>query len=357
MKTRRKIVKTKVKNRLRRRYIVKKNQKKFSRKRTSTILPLVLALLLLFNFGLFVYLINQGNIDKDLSIFDLVIDALDIKKTSAEKPEPIIEDPPENNPEDYDHGEFESSKDEIIDFLEEYDNLIIVESGDINLENIPDPIGVAQFSPDREKDYILAYQTHSTESFLVDSGKYNNTNPNENIIAIGDTLSTVLRANGHMVNHNKDFHDLPSYNQSYSRSKNTIIKNREENPNLKVFFDIHRDGRDEDSPDLEKFLAVSKIDIDGISTATFALVVGPDAENFDELLSFAKYIKAVSDVLYPGLCKGIIVKSIGRYNLYFSDYSALLELGSNWVTIEETHETAKRVGEILSLVLDKLIIE
>lgn len=356
MNTRRKIVKTRVKNRLRRRYIVKKNQKKITRKRTSTILPLILATLLLLNFGLFVYLINQDNIDKDLSIFELVTDVLNIKKTSAEKPEPIIEiHPPENNPEDY--GEFETSRDEIIDFLEEYENLIIVESGESNLENIPDPIGVDKFSVDKEKDYILTYHTHSTESFLVDSGKYNNTNPSENIIAIGETFSTVLSANDHKVNHNRDFHDLPSYSQSYSRSKNTIIKNREENPNLKVFFDIHRDGRDEDSPDLEKFLAESKIDIEGVSTATFALVVGPDAENFDQLLSFAKYIKAVSDVIYPGLCKGIIVKPIGRYNLYFSDYSALLELGSNWVTIEETHETGKRVAEILSLVLDKLIIE
>ena len=131
----------------------------------------------------------------------------------------------------------------------------------------------------------------------------------------------------------------------------------EENPNLKILIDIHRDGREKGSPNLDAFIKAGRIDIDGVSNATFALVIGPDAENYDEILSLAKYIKAVSDTIYPGLCRGIIIKPVGKYNLNYSNHSILLEMGSNWMTLEETNESGKKVGEILSVVLDKLIVE
>src|SRR5690606_32478779 len=103
------------------------------------------------------------------------------------------------------------------------------------------------------------------------------------------------------------------------------------------------DGVDNDAEYKEKFLETAKIDINGVSTATFSLVVGPDAQNYEQILNFAKYIKAVSDALYPGLCRGIIIKPAGKYNLHVSNYSALIEVGSNLVTQEEAVETAKLV--------------
>ena len=41
--------------------------------------------------------------------------------------------------------------------------------------------------------------------------------------------------------------------------------------------------------------------------------------------------------------------------MYASDYSALVEVGSNVVSQEEANETAKLVGEILSLVINSII--
>lgn len=338
--------------RLKRKWLKRKHRRNY-RKNSNNIIIVVLLVLVIFNLVAFIYLANSGNINNDITILDLVLDTLNIREISAVEPEEeLIFEP---SPEELDG--YNSYEDEIIEHLEEYENLIVVEDGDSQYENIPDPINVEKIKLDRGKDYILAYHTHTSESFLSDDGSYYNTDPNKNIVAIGKTISTVLQAQGHNVKHDTTIHDRPSFNQSYSRSRNTIDKNIETNPNLKILLDIHRDGRDKNSPGLDDFIKAGRIDIDGVSNATFALVVGPDAENYNEILSFAKYIKAVSDLMYPGLCRGIIIKPVGKFNLNFSDYSLLLEMGSNWTTLEETNESGKKVGEILSIVLDKLIDE
>lgn len=261
-----------------------------------------------------------------------------------------------NNFEDID--EKVKLEDTIIDRLEEYESLIIIKDshGISSIENIPKPLNLDKLKIDKNKEYILLYHTHSTEAFLnKNEDIYHSQNPNENVISIGRTLAVVLEANGHKVDHVETNHDLPSYNNSYSRSLNTINSKKAANSNLKVLLDIHRDGVDKDAPYRKKFLETARVDINGVSTATFSLVIGPDSANYDKLLSFAKYIKAVSDTLYPNLCTGIIIKPRGRYNLYNSDYSALIEVGSNLNTIDEAKESAKLVGEILSLVLDSII--
>ncbi|TJX14744.1 hypothetical protein E9840_04935 [Tissierella creatinini] len=257
-----------------------------------------------------------------------------------------------------DEDEMKTEEDYIIDRLDEYESLIIIKenTGISSIENIPKPLNINKLSLNKEESYILMYHTHGTESFLIeDPWLYHNQDINKNVVNIGDVMTKVLEAKGHKVDHVKNLHDLPSYNQSYTRSSNTVKTKKESNSNLKILLDVHRDGVAQDAKYKDRFLKTARTEINGVSTATFSLVIGPDTPNYDEVLSFAKYIKAVSDTLYPNLCTGIIIKPAGKYNLYFSDYAALLEIGSNLVTQEEATETAKRVGEILSLVLDSII--
>lgn len=264
----------------------------------------------------------------------------------------------DNEPTIDDEDEMRSDEDYIIHRLDEYENLIIIKesTGISSIENIPKPINIKNLKVNKDENYILMYHTHGTESFLVDDPwLYRNQDISKNVVGVGEVMTKVLEANGHKVDHVQTLHDLPSYNQSYTRSSNTVKGKIENNSNLKVLLDVHRDGVAQDAKYKERFLKTARKEINGVSTATFSLVVGPDTPNYDEVLSFAKYIKAVSDTLYPNLCTGIIVKPVGKYNLYFSDYAALLEIGSNLVTQEEANETAKLVGEILSLVLDSLI--
>lgn len=329
--------------------------------RGSNIIILFLTLLVIINIGLLAisYFRDKSTANSKENIFNNILAFFNFtgKSDNLAFINPNVEDTtPKDNLEEDEFINHEESI--IIDKLEEYESLIIIKDshGISSIENIPAPLNINKVKLDKENPYILMYHTHSTESYLVsDPYVYYNSDPNKNVVSIGRTLTTVLNANGHRVDHVETAHDIPSLTGSYSRSLNTINRKKEENPNLKILLDIHRDGVENDAPYKKRFLEKAKVDINGVSTATFSLVVGPDAQNYEKVLNFAKYIKAVSDTLYPNLCTGIIIKPTGRYNLYTSDYSALLEMGSNLITIEEATECAKLVGEILSLVVDSII--
>ncbi|TCU71705.1 stage II sporulation protein P [Tissierella praeacuta] len=288
-------------------------------------------------------------IRKTINSFFPMTKKLDNKRNSMEERISL----PENE-------EYNSENDIIIENLHEYESLIIVkDSNELNtIDSIPEPLTAKKFKIDKEKPYILIYHTHATEAYLMaKSNNYRSQDKKNNMISIGNTIATVLEANGHKVDHVETVHDLPSYNKSYSRSLNTIKNKMAESSNIKVLLDIHRDAIVDESPNMETVKAKSKTDIGGKSVATFSLVVGPDSVNKEQVLGFAKYVKAVSDTLYPGLCRGILIKPRGKYNQYLSDYSALIEVGYNFNTIEEANEGAKLVGEVLSMVMSGLLEE
>lgn len=249
----------------------------------------------------------------------------------------------------------------IIDRLEEYEDLIIIKDskGDVSYSNIPKPLNINPLKIDKEKPYILIYHTHGTESYSsLENNSHHTTNKNYNVITIGEAIAKTLGDYGHKVEHVSKYHDVPSYNKSYTESLKTVNEKINENNNFKILLDIHRDGHDHNDPkvikNMKNLIEKSKIDIDGKEVATFYFVIGPDSPNKEAVLSFAKYIKAVTDVLYPGLCTGIMIKPVGKYNQFISDYSALIEVGSNLNTMEEAMETTKILGEVLSIAIDNI---
>jgi stage II sporulation protein P len=268
----------------------------------------------------------------------------------------------ENNIEEYDEDPDMLEDIIIIDKVEEYEDLVIIRDseGKVALENLPKPLNVKPLTVDKSKPYILIYHTHGTESYSsLENNTHHSTDRRQNVTTIGEILANTLEGRGHRVEHVTKYHDIPSYNQSYAQSLKTIQEKLAQNSNLKVLLDVHRDGYDHNDPNVKKnlksLLEKTKVEIDGKQVATFFFVVGPDSPNKDAVLSFAKYVKAISDIMYPNLCKGIVIKPVGKYNQYLSDYSALIEIGSNLNTLEEAKETAKLVGEILSAVLDNII--
>jgi stage II sporulation protein P len=130
-----------------------------------------------------------------------------------------------------------------------------------------------------------------------------------------------------------------------------------EEPNLKVVFDVHRDGVSEDASYIDKAKSEAKVKVNGEDVATFSLVIGPDSPNVKEVTEFAKYIKNVSDKMYPGLCKGIIIKPTGRFNQFVTNYYALIEVGSNLNTIDEAKASSKLIAKIIGVVMSNIISE
>ena len=343
---------------------MRKKRRRIAYKKNHSYLMTILLCLLVLNIGALTFrLIKSSNsigkfnvLDKVTSYFDLSSKNVWGFNNDEELARKEFDETDKNSIEN--QNELMITKDYIIDRLEEYESLIIIKdsSGISSLESVPKPLNIKNIKLDKGKDYILLYHTHATEAFLTDDlSKYHDQDISKSIVSVGDIMSKVLEANGHKVDHVEIQHDLPSYNKSYSRSLNTINNKKQENSNLKIFLDIHRDGIDKNAEYKDRFLETARINVNGISTATFSLVIGPDSPNYDSVLSFAKYIKAVSDTLYPNLCTRIIIKPAGKYNLNVSDYSALIEVGSNLVTLEEAKESAKLIGEILSIAIDNII--
>ncbi|KNF09366.1 stage II sporulation P [Gottschalkia purinilytica] len=234
------------------------------------------------------------------------------------------------------------------DFAESTEGVEITSTEDNNSGQKPNSIKINDADP-----YILIYHTHGTESFLpATEGNFHSTRREYNILTIGEIVGTVLKEKGHKLKHIDMYHDTPSFNKSYVRSLETVKDELNKNKNLKVLLDIHRDGVDEKNVQYAaKIKERSKIKVNGKDVATFSLVVGPQNPNKDKLLEFARYIKEVANQMYPGICRGVTVKSYGKFNQYVSDYSALIEVGSNLNTIEEAKESGKLLGEILNKVI------
>lgn len=208
--------------------------------------------------------------------------------------------------------------------------------------NIPKPIKINSKQP-----YVLIYHSHATEAYLpITTDNFRTEKREYSVISIGDTITEILTQKGHNIIHVDRHHDLPSYNQSYINSLETIKDVMGKNKDLKIIIDIHRDGIPESSS------RSTKTTIDGKTIATFSPLIGNDNANFDELLNFAKYVQNVSNRMYPGLCKDIIIKPYGRFNQYNSDYALLLEVGSNHNTIEEAQAAAKLIAEVLDVVIE-----
>lgn len=194
---------------------------------------------------------------------------------------------------------------------------------------------------------IIIYHTHATESYSeAEENNYRSENVSENVVSIGKIISTNLNNFGLNVTHLKDYNDIPSYNKSYANSKELVLKELDDTKN-NLIIDIHRDGADAES-NYEKVLeSVTRVKINDKYIATFSLVIGGNNENIEELKEVAEIVKSISDELYPGLCRGILVRDGAIFNQNISDYALLIEVGSHLNTIEEAKLTSDYLSEIL----------
>lgn len=192
-----------------------------------------------------------------------------------------------------------------------------------------------------KKPLVLIYHTHATESYQpVSVGNFHSVPEEGTVRQVGNELAKALEAKGIPVIHDKTLHDNPSYNESYSRSIQTVKNYLAKNPSIKIVIDLHRDAASY-SGNVGKTTTVK-----GNKAATYSLVVGKGNANVDKLYLFANRINAEAEKLYPGLAGRIIDKEY-RFNQYVSDYCMLLEVGNNENTIDQVKLTGKYFADIL----------
>ena len=196
---------------------------------------------------------------------------------------------------------------------------------------------------------VLILHTHATESYTRNGEDYRESSAwrtldeNYNMVSIGDALGQILAKNGITAIHDREFHDYPSYNGSYSDARKSIEDYLSEYPTIRLVLDLHRDAADTGSGQLR-----TSVLLDGRSTARLMLVMGTDAAglahpDWEDNLSLALKLHAILEQQAPGIMRPLILRA-QRFNQDLSPGALLVEVGA----AGDTHPEALAAVEQLA---------
>jgi len=193
---------------------------------------------------------------------------------------------------------------------------------------------------------IYIYTTHETEKY---SSKYLEV---YNIIPTVKTMSYILKdyltdlglevkvEEGSVTSILKE--NNWSYKYSYAASKKLISSTINDNPNLKLIIDLHRD-----SSSLNKTL----LTVDNTNYARILFVIGAEHDNYEANYKLASLLNNYLEEEVPGISRGITKKSgpgvNGIYNQDLSPKSVLIELGGQYNEIEELNNSLKILAKVI----------
>ncbi len=204
---------------------------------------------------------------------------------------------------------------------------------------------------------VLIMHTHGTESYL-DEGKdyyfddedFRSDVPDKGVIAVGEALKTSLEQKGIRVLHDTTMYDAESFSTSYAASRKAVQKYLNENEDIVMVIDLHRDSVFTASGENRKPLA----EIDGRKCAQLMLVVGSDLAvshpNWQKNLTLATKLQQVINAVYPTLARPVCVKT-SAYNQDLFTGSLLIEVGACGNTIEEAKATAELLAESITILI------
>lgn len=247
---------------------------------------------------------------------------------------------------------------------EEYREPVIFTAADLNTINVRNN---TSYSPDLEAllyrsctlDFsgdaprVLIIHTHGTEAYTMEEGwEYDSgglfartQDTDYNVVRVGTVLTEILEEGGISVIHDCTLNDLPSYNNSYNRSRELVQEYLERYPSIVMVIDLHRDAIGSDGT-----TAVT-CTVDGEKTAQLMLVMGTNEgglyhPNWQKNLSWALKLQAVGNRMYPGLFRDLSLRT-SRFNQHTTSGSILVEVGAAGNTLQEAIRGAECLGNVL----------
>lgn len=182
---------------------------------------------------------------------------------------------------------------------------------------------------------LAIYHSHTDETYIPADGTAAK-NGQGKVLAVGETFAQKLREKNYLVVHDQTLHD-PHDANAYYRSRRTVFKLLKEQP--QALFDLHRD-----SAPIEGYLTK----INGQASAKILLVVGRSNPQKSNTLEYAKTIKSASDSQYKGLIRGIFIAH-GDYNQDLSPQSILVEVGTQYNTLEQANQAVALFADVVPL--------
>lgn len=208
-----------------------------------------------------------------------------------------------------------------------------------------------------EAPQVLIYHTHTTEAYTMDgtdiyteSDSSRTTDPNFNMIRVGEEMKKVFEAAGLTVIHDDTLYDYPVYTDAYSRSAKGIEAILEQYPSIRLVLDVHRDALAGSDGTVYKTVAGS---VD--NCAQVMMVVGSDAgglthDNWRQNLSLAVGLQRAEQDAHGTLVRPIVLRS-SRFNQHYRPGSLLVEVGSHGNTLQEALTAARLFAETMTEVV------
>ncbi|MEG0440285.1 MAG: stage II sporulation protein P [Solibacillus sp.] len=200
---------------------------------------------------------------------------------------------------------------------------------------------------------VYIYHTHNEETFVPNNNlnePFEAFHDTENISLIGARLSQELEDRNISTIHDKsDISGIMKerglhFNKSYTVSREVLNDSLKNNPNIKMAFDIHRDSAKK---------SVTTLNLKGKNYARIAFVVSNSSTNFIENQKFAELLHKKMEEKYPGLSRGVLVKTTGNtYNQDILEESVLLDIGGVENKWEEAYKSVEALAEIIKEIIE-----
>ncbi|MFW5996206.1 MAG: stage II sporulation protein P [Halanaerobiaceae bacterium] len=202
------------------------------------------------------------------------------------------------------------------------------------------------------------YHTHTSETYIDDARSQDDNGhvaPGEigNIGQVGQFLAdTLSREHNLRVIHTTKVHDK-DYGRAYYNSRQTARDLVENNSDLDILLDIHRDGLKEGGE--EGYSAV----VDNQKIAQIMIVVTNGTFDFAHLdleehhrewqqnLDYARRLEAKMEEMYPGLLKRVEIRDT-TYNQDLHPHALLLEIGDYRNTTGEAVRSARMLADVIA---------
>lgn len=211
--------------------------------------------------------------------------------------------------------------------------------------------------PEDGSPAVLLYHTHTTESYPLTASEtygkefnFRTTEPDKNMVAVGDAIAAALEAEGIRTVHASEIHDFPKWNGSYNNSARTIKEILKKYPSICAVFDIHRDAISNGTT-----VTAPVCTVNGKQSAQIMIISGCDngklnMPDYRENFHFACALQRTAESMFPGLTRPILF-DYRKYNQDLTHGSLLIEVGSQGNSLEEACYAGELIGKAVAQTL------
>lgn len=192
---------------------------------------------------------------------------------------------------------------------------------------------------------VLIVHTHGTESYTkgtedyTESAAWRTVDEQYNMLSIGAEVARLLNQAGIATVQDRQLHDHPSYNGSYTHARKAIQAALEEYPGIQLVLDLHRDASGSSRAQLRTLAQV-----DGQDSAQLMLVLGSNHKGYSANLSLALKLHAQLERQAPGITRPMQLRP-QRFNQDLCPGAVLVEVGGAGNTRQEALLAAAQLAQ------------